>query len=201
MEDQNACAVVDPLLHIYPVLDRLKMQHILLGLEDLTAAGRKIRGACFLKVLQSSHFIIFLIFFLLQIWRSFSWDPSNKSFLGLLHYSITWCNSSIRRKLISEFLICRLTAITNRIWLKTCQELGSLFHALWNLRLPVVSLMLTAWYMFHNFLLVLVSHIFCSSFTAKQKSNSSFSCDSLRPLSSVLRILRIWTLLFLPLSK
>ncbi|KAF8101260.1 hypothetical protein N665_0208s0047 [Sinapis alba] len=50
MEDQNACAVVDPLQHIYPVLDRLKMQHILLGLEDLTAAGRKIRGACFLKI-------------------------------------------------------------------------------------------------------------------------------------------------------
>ncbi|VVB03303.1 unnamed protein product [Arabis nemorensis] len=50
MEDQNACAVVDPLQHIYPVLDRLKMQHILLGLDDLSAAGRKIRGACFLKI-------------------------------------------------------------------------------------------------------------------------------------------------------
>ncbi|CAN8286563.1 unnamed protein product [Cochlearia groenlandica] len=51
MEDQNACAVVDPLQHIYPVLDRLKMQHILLGLEeDLTVSGRKIRGACFLKI-------------------------------------------------------------------------------------------------------------------------------------------------------
>ncbi|KFK37221.1 hypothetical protein AALP_AA4G229400 [Arabis alpina] len=50
MEDQNACAVVDPLQHIYPVLDRVKMQHILLGLEELTVAGRKIRGACFLKI-------------------------------------------------------------------------------------------------------------------------------------------------------
>ncbi|CAN7103298.1 unnamed protein product [Brassica rapa subsp. narinosa] len=50
MEDQNACAVVDPLQHIYPVLDRLKMQHILLGLEEITEAGRKIRGACFLKI-------------------------------------------------------------------------------------------------------------------------------------------------------
>ncbi|XP_010524199.1 PREDICTED: inositol 1,3,4-trisphosphate 5/6-kinase 4 [Tarenaya hassleriana] len=50
MENQNASVVVDPLDHIYPVLDRLKMQHILLGLEDLTATGRKIRGACFLKV-------------------------------------------------------------------------------------------------------------------------------------------------------
>nr|VDD04658.1 unnamed protein product [Brassica oleracea] len=50
MEDQNACAVVDPLQHIYPVLDRLKMQHILLGLEDLTASGRKIRGACFHQI-------------------------------------------------------------------------------------------------------------------------------------------------------
>ncbi|ESQ39024.1 hypothetical protein EUTSA_v10001421mg [Eutrema salsugineum] len=50
MENQNSYAVVDPLQHIYPVLDRLKMQHILLGLEDLTAAGRNIRGACFLKI-------------------------------------------------------------------------------------------------------------------------------------------------------
>ncbi|CAE6048324.1 unnamed protein product [Arabidopsis arenosa] len=50
MEDQNDCAVVDPIQKIYSVLDRLKMQHILLGLEDLTAAGRKIRGACFLKI-------------------------------------------------------------------------------------------------------------------------------------------------------
>lgn len=56
MEDQNACAVVDPIPNIYPVLDRLKMQHILLGLEDLTAAGRKIRGACFLKVLEILSF-------------------------------------------------------------------------------------------------------------------------------------------------
>lgn len=54
MENQIACAVVDPIQNIYPVLDRLKMQHILLGLEDLTAPGRKIRGACFLKVLESS---------------------------------------------------------------------------------------------------------------------------------------------------
>ncbi|CAA7050542.1 unnamed protein product [Microthlaspi erraticum] len=50
MEHQTACAVIDPLQHIYPVLDRLKMQHILLGLDDLKAAGRKIRGACFLKI-------------------------------------------------------------------------------------------------------------------------------------------------------
>lgn len=64
MEDQTACAVVDPLHHIYPVLDRLKMQHILLGLEDLKAAGRKIRGACFLKVLNPLIFIN-LSFFIL----------------------------------------------------------------------------------------------------------------------------------------
>ncbi|XP_019100617.1 PREDICTED: inositol 1,3,4-trisphosphate 5/6-kinase 4 isoform X2 [Camelina sativa] len=50
MEDQNACAVVDPIQNLYPVLDRLKMQHTLLGLEDFSAAGRKIRGACFLKI-------------------------------------------------------------------------------------------------------------------------------------------------------
>jgi hypothetical protein len=50
MEDQNACAIVDPIRNIYPVVDRLKMQHILLGLEGLGAAGRKIRGACFLKI-------------------------------------------------------------------------------------------------------------------------------------------------------
>ncbi|CAL9236830.1 unnamed protein product [Arabidopsis halleri] len=50
MEDQYAFAIVDPIQNIYPVLDRLKMQYILLGLEDLAAAGRKIRGACFLKI-------------------------------------------------------------------------------------------------------------------------------------------------------
>lgn len=57
MEDQNACAIVDPIQKIYSVLDRLKMQHILLGLEDLTAAGQKIRGACFLKVVKILSFL------------------------------------------------------------------------------------------------------------------------------------------------
>ena len=44
--------VVDPLSNIYPVLDRLKIQHILLGLENLKgASGHIIRGPHFLKVI------------------------------------------------------------------------------------------------------------------------------------------------------
>uniref|UniRef100_A0A803KTX7 inositol-1,3,4-trisphosphate 5/6-kinase n=1 Tax=Chenopodium quinoa TaxID=63459 RepID=A0A803KTX7_CHEQI len=45
------CCVIDPFNNIYPVLDRLKIQYLLLGLEDLNKEGfSKIRGAHFLKV-------------------------------------------------------------------------------------------------------------------------------------------------------
>ncbi|KAE8671883.1 Inositol-tetrakisphosphate 1-kinase 6 [Hibiscus syriacus] len=51
IKSQNHCFEVDPLNSIYPVLDRLKIQQILLGLEDLIAAGScKVRGPHFLKV-------------------------------------------------------------------------------------------------------------------------------------------------------
>ncbi|XP_010277819.1 PREDICTED: inositol 1,3,4-trisphosphate 5/6-kinase 4 isoform X2 [Nelumbo nucifera] len=50
-QDHPDCCVIDPLNNIYPVLDRLKIQKILLGLEDLNTEGRcKIRGPHFLKV-------------------------------------------------------------------------------------------------------------------------------------------------------
>ncbi|XP_015879508.1 inositol 1,3,4-trisphosphate 5/6-kinase 4 isoform X2 [Ziziphus jujuba] len=42
--------VIDPLDNIYPVLDRHKIQQILLGLEDVNTSGVKIRGPHFLKV-------------------------------------------------------------------------------------------------------------------------------------------------------
>ncbi|XP_071732293.1 inositol 1,3,4-trisphosphate 5/6-kinase 4 [Rutidosis leptorrhynchoides] len=45
------CCVIDPLDNIFPVVDRLKIQEILLGLSDLkTESQHKIRGAYFLKV-------------------------------------------------------------------------------------------------------------------------------------------------------
>ncbi|OMO69664.1 Inositol-tetrakisphosphate 1-kinase [Corchorus olitorius] len=51
IESQSHCLEVDPLNSIYPVLDRLKILQILLGLEDLNKEGRcKIRAPHFLKV-------------------------------------------------------------------------------------------------------------------------------------------------------
>ncbi|KAL2454507.1 Inositol 1 [Abeliophyllum distichum] len=51
IECQSDFCVIDPFSNIYPVLDRLKIQQILLGLETLNIKGRcKIRGAHFLKV-------------------------------------------------------------------------------------------------------------------------------------------------------
>ncbi|KAK9664946.1 hypothetical protein RND81_14G079100 [Saponaria officinalis] len=51
LEDHPQCCVIDPLNNIYPVMDRLRIQDVLLGLEDLTKEGRSIiRGAHFLKV-------------------------------------------------------------------------------------------------------------------------------------------------------
>ncbi|KDP29550.1 hypothetical protein JCGZ_19263 [Jatropha curcas] len=51
MEDPSNCFVIDPLDKIYPVVDRLKIQQILLGLEDINTEGRNtIRGPHFLKV-------------------------------------------------------------------------------------------------------------------------------------------------------
>ncbi|KAF4346195.1 hypothetical protein G4B88_018042 [Cannabis sativa] len=51
MDHHVDCCVIDPLSNIYPVLDRLKIQHILLGLENLKgASGHLIRGPHFLKV-------------------------------------------------------------------------------------------------------------------------------------------------------
>ncbi|CAK7325008.1 unnamed protein product [Dovyalis caffra] len=51
MEHHPDCFAIDPLDKIYPVLDRLKIQQILLGLDDLNKEGRRaIRGPHFLKV-------------------------------------------------------------------------------------------------------------------------------------------------------
>ncbi|KAJ8755535.1 hypothetical protein K2173_019333 [Erythroxylum novogranatense] len=51
MECQHDHLVIDPLDNIYPVLDRLRIQEILHGLEDLNSeTHHKIRGAHFLKV-------------------------------------------------------------------------------------------------------------------------------------------------------
>ncbi|XP_022742849.1 inositol 1,3,4-trisphosphate 5/6-kinase 4-like isoform X3 [Durio zibethinus] len=52
IENHNHCFEVDPLNSIYPVLDRLKIQQILLGLKDLNAEGRcTVRAPHFLKAI------------------------------------------------------------------------------------------------------------------------------------------------------
>ncbi|KAJ0093776.1 hypothetical protein Patl1_27016 [Pistacia atlantica] len=51
MEHHSNFFAIDPLDNIYPVLDRLKIQLVLLGLQDINAEGcLTIRGAHFLKV-------------------------------------------------------------------------------------------------------------------------------------------------------
>lgn len=51
IECQPDCCVIDPFSNIHHVLDRLKIQQILLGLENLNIKGHfKIRGPRFLKV-------------------------------------------------------------------------------------------------------------------------------------------------------
>ncbi|KAL6971843.1 Inositol 1,3,4-trisphosphate 5/6-kinase 4, partial [Sarracenia purpurea var. burkii] len=51
VEQQADICIVDPLNNIYPALDRLAIQQILLGLENLNLEGRcKIRAPHFLKV-------------------------------------------------------------------------------------------------------------------------------------------------------
>ncbi|KAI8537151.1 hypothetical protein RHMOL_Rhmol09G0003400 [Rhododendron molle] len=51
IEHHPDICIVDPLNNIYPVLDRLKIQQILLGLENLNVEGRcKIRAPRFLKL-------------------------------------------------------------------------------------------------------------------------------------------------------
>ncbi|KAK3013285.1 hypothetical protein RJ639_008193 [Escallonia herrerae] len=51
IEEQPDCCVIDPLENIYPVLDRLRIQQILLSLESLSTDSLcKIRGPHFLKV-------------------------------------------------------------------------------------------------------------------------------------------------------
>ncbi|XP_073122206.1 inositol 1,3,4-trisphosphate 5/6-kinase 4 isoform X3 [Henckelia pumila] len=51
IECQMNCCVIDPFNNIFPVLDRLRIQQILIGLEALNIQGRcKIRAPNFLKV-------------------------------------------------------------------------------------------------------------------------------------------------------
>ncbi|KAK7305724.1 hypothetical protein VNO77_43634 [Canavalia gladiata] len=51
LDQHQDCCVVDPFSSIYPLLDRLDMQQVLLGLAELnTEGGYLIRGANFLKV-------------------------------------------------------------------------------------------------------------------------------------------------------
>ncbi|CAA0829557.1 Inositol 1-3-4-trisphosphate 5/6-kinase 4 [Striga hermonthica] len=51
MKSQPVCCVIDPISNISPILDRLEVQQILIGLEALNIHGRsKIRAPHFLKV-------------------------------------------------------------------------------------------------------------------------------------------------------
>ncbi|XP_059438578.1 inositol 1,3,4-trisphosphate 5/6-kinase 4-like [Corylus avellana] len=54
MEHQPDCCVIDPFNNIYPVVDRLKIQEILLGLEALNTEGHcTIKGPPFSQGLMS----------------------------------------------------------------------------------------------------------------------------------------------------
>lgn len=62
MEHQPDCCVIDPFNNIYPVVDRLKIQEILLGLEALNTEGHcTIRGPHFLKVLCLDGIFVMLV--------------------------------------------------------------------------------------------------------------------------------------------
>lgn len=51
LEQQQNCCVIDPFDNVFPVLDRLSIQHMLLGISEVYNKGStKIRGAHFLKV-------------------------------------------------------------------------------------------------------------------------------------------------------
>lgn len=57
-ESHPECCVIDPFPNIYPVLDRLKIQQILFGLENLCIKSRpKVRGPRFLKVLLLEYYL------------------------------------------------------------------------------------------------------------------------------------------------
>ena len=51
VECQTDCCVIDPFNNIFPILDRMKIQQILMGLETLNIDGRcRIRAPSFVKV-------------------------------------------------------------------------------------------------------------------------------------------------------
>lgn len=51
VEEHCDFCVIDPFKNIYPLLDRIQIQEILIRLEGLSAEGRpKLRAPCFLKV-------------------------------------------------------------------------------------------------------------------------------------------------------
>ncbi|PIN00374.1 Inositol-1,3,4-trisphosphate 5/6-kinase [Handroanthus impetiginosus] len=51
IKDQTDCCVIDPFNNIFPILDRLEIQKILIGLETLNIQGHgKVRAPHFLKV-------------------------------------------------------------------------------------------------------------------------------------------------------
>ena len=55
------CCVIDPFDNIFPIVDRLRIQEILLGLADVKSKSQhKIRGAYFLKV--SKHIKYFALY-------------------------------------------------------------------------------------------------------------------------------------------
>ena len=60
MDHHLDICVIDPLNNVYPVLDRLEIQQILLGLGDLKAGNNHIiRGPHFLKVISSARLLLY----------------------------------------------------------------------------------------------------------------------------------------------
>lgn len=60
MQEYPNCCVIDPLHNIYPLLDRRRIQKILLGLEDINSESCcRIRAPHFLKVFLSKWYYPF----------------------------------------------------------------------------------------------------------------------------------------------
>lgn len=61
LEERSDCCIIDPFGNIDPVLDRFKIQSLLLGLEKLNTEGRNIiRAPRCIKVFCWSFYLCFL---------------------------------------------------------------------------------------------------------------------------------------------
>lgn len=69
IKSQVNCCAIDPFNNIFPILDRMKIQQILIGLETVNIEGRcKIRAPHFIKVNHPKlHFTLWSCFFKIKL--------------------------------------------------------------------------------------------------------------------------------------